>query len=238
MNRPEIICHMLSTLDGKIAGMSFAEAAMEPYFSAYGRIRKELEAEATVYGATTAKEIFVGKDKPVFSGNQTIKSPSDYICRKKADYYVVTIDPLGEVDWSSRKGNTRPGLENAHFVVVTSLEASEEYLNMLRNEGISYVISSGKNFGLQDPMKKLKAIFRINRVLLQGGGIVNGLFAREKLIDKISLIMAPFADCSSTASTTFETGSFLPTPIKPLEFEIEKTERIDPNGLWVYFTKN
>ena len=31
MNRPEVICHMVSTIDGKIVGQSFAEEGLRPY---------------------------------------------------------------------------------------------------------------------------------------------------------------------------------------------------------------
>lgn len=31
MDRPEVICHMASTIDGKIAGQSFAAEGLGPY---------------------------------------------------------------------------------------------------------------------------------------------------------------------------------------------------------------
>lgn len=35
MNRPEVICHMVSTIDGKIVGQSFAEEGLRPYLEFY-----------------------------------------------------------------------------------------------------------------------------------------------------------------------------------------------------------
>ena len=37
MNRPEVICHMASTIDGKIAGESFGAEGLGPYLEFYGK---------------------------------------------------------------------------------------------------------------------------------------------------------------------------------------------------------
>ena len=143
-----------------------------------------------------------------FARPSQITDDPDYICGQHAPYFVVAIDPLGEIPWKSGKPDGRPGLEDARIIVITSSQASKEYLNLLREKGIAYLISRGNEFHLTEPMEKLKSIFGIERISLQGGGLVNGTFANEKLIDKLSLVVIPFVDSSSSVPTTFETGSF------------------------------
>ena len=87
-------------------------------------------------------------------------------------------------------------------------------------------------------MEKLKSIFGIERISLQGGGLVNGTFANEKLIDKLSLVVIPFVDSSSSVPTTFETGSFFKHPISPLEFKLKEMQKIEPEGLWLSIKEN
>ena len=98
MNRPEVICHMVSTIDGKIAGQSFAEEGLRPYLEFYVQTKQKFETQATVYGASTAKEIFVGKDMEAFARPSQITDDPDYICGQHAPYFVVAIDPLGRTE--------------------------------------------------------------------------------------------------------------------------------------------
>lgn len=238
MNRPEVICHMVSTIDGKIAGQSFAAEGLGPYLEFYGKTKQRFQAQATAYGAFTAKEIFVGKDKENIKGSSAITDESDYICGEEAPYFVIAIDPLGEIPWKSGKPEGRPGLEDARIIVITSSRASKEYLDLLREKGIAYLISRDRDFCLTKPMEKLKSIFGIQRISLQGGGLVNGTFANEKLIDKLSLVVIPFVDSSSSVPTTFETGSFFKHLISPLEFKLMEIEKIEPEGLWLFYGRN
>ena len=48
MNRPEVICHMVSTIDGKIVGQSFAEEGLRPYLEFYVQTKQKFETQATV----------------------------------------------------------------------------------------------------------------------------------------------------------------------------------------------
>lgn len=109
MNRPEVICHMVSTIEGKIAGQSFAEEGLRPYLEFYVQTKQKFETQATVYGASTAKVIFVGKDMEAFARPSQITDDPDYICGQHAPYFVVAIDPLGEIPWKSGNLCTKDG---------------------------------------------------------------------------------------------------------------------------------
>lgn len=61
MNRPEVICHMVSTIDGKIVGQSFAEEGLRPYLEFYVQTKQKFETQATVYGASTEKKSLLEK---------------------------------------------------------------------------------------------------------------------------------------------------------------------------------
>lgn len=82
MNRPEVICHMVSTIDGKSQDSPLAPKDLGPYL----QTKQKFGAQATAYGASTAKEIFVGRDKENFKGAYE----SDYICGKEAPYFTLS----------------------------------------------------------------------------------------------------------------------------------------------------
>ena len=63
MERPYVICHILSSLDGKINGAFMKTGSVSVLGAEYGKCRTEMSADAWLYGATTTKE-FTGFRTP------------------------------------------------------------------------------------------------------------------------------------------------------------------------------
>ncbi|PRR89502.1 dihydrofolate reductase family protein [Bacillus atrophaeus] len=80
-------------------------------------------------------------------------------------------------------------------------------------------------------VKKLKNLFSIDKLMLEGGGFLNGSFLNEGLIDELSLILVPIADGTSNSVTLFETSSFL-TNQQPVNFFLKEIEKLD-DGLLI-----
>lgn len=64
MKRPYVICHILSSLDGKINGPFMGTESVRGLSAEYGRLRADSKADAWLYGTTTTKE-FTDFRKPV-----------------------------------------------------------------------------------------------------------------------------------------------------------------------------
>ena len=58
MNRPYVICHMLQSIDGKIAGGFFREKETTKLAKIYSEISTNYDGDAIIYGKTTALELF------------------------------------------------------------------------------------------------------------------------------------------------------------------------------------
>ena len=56
MERPFVVCHMLTSLDGKIDGAFFGVPETIPAIKAYGELRSFYGCQATLYGTTTMLE--------------------------------------------------------------------------------------------------------------------------------------------------------------------------------------
>ena len=82
MNRPYVICHILSSLDGKINGPFMAARSTGLLASEYGKIRTEINADAWMYGTTTVKE-FLNFREPVLNQNACVP-----------DMLIVLSEPL------------------------------------------------------------------------------------------------------------------------------------------------
>ncbi len=79
MDRPFVVCHMLSSLDGKIDGEFFSAPECRPALAEYGNLRGFYGCQATLYGTTTMigsyADGMVGElpdisDRKVVNGNQ------------------------------------------------------------------------------------------------------------------------------------------------------------------------
>lgn len=70
--------------------------------------------------------------------------------------------------------------------------------------------------------------------MLEGGGVLNGSFLNEGLIDELSLVLVPIVDGSSNSLTLFESSES-----KPVNFILKSIEKLDDGGVWMkYITKN
>lgn len=237
--RPTVICHLLQSIDGKIAGPFFGLPEVGPLAREYARIGESLEADAVAYGTTTLDELFIHGARPelpaVYGGPA---ARTDYVRVCDAEKYLVAIDPHGRLGWTSDKPVGRPSLADAHIVEVLCEDVSDAYLAHLERLGVSYIFAGEQELELAVALEKLGRYFGIGRVLLQGGGIVDGSFAAEGLVDELSLVVAPVIDCSTGVPTAFETGPFLREPIAALAFELLDVERLAGGGLWLHYGRD
>jgi riboflavin biosynthesis pyrimidine reductase len=77
------------------------------------------------------------------------------------------------------------------------------YLADLRKKSISYLIAGKSEIDFAAALERLHRDFGIRKLMLEGGGGVNGSLLAAGLIDEISLLLCPFAD-GAPAPTVFD----------------------------------
>ena len=83
-----------------------------------------------------------------------------------------------------------------------------------------------------------KALFKIDTLMLSGGGFINWSFLQAGLVDELSLVIAPLADGENKTPTLFERSDFLPASA-PVEFALKSVEVGQGDSLWLrYSVKN
>ncbi len=100
MDRPYTICHILSSLNGKISGPFMDNGAILTAASEYGSLRQEMKGNAWLYGTTTTKE-FTGHRKPELPGEDSFVPPGDFVANNRSLLYYVSVDTKGEIGWES-----------------------------------------------------------------------------------------------------------------------------------------
>ena len=237
MDRPYIICHMVTSLDGKVTGDFLGKSAYSGLIEDYYRIHREYGADGFLCGRVTMEGSFPQPPVPSNDYDGPPIAREDYIA-EKASFYAVAIDPKGKLWWGNRAiSDTDEGYDGAHIIEVLTESVPDAFLAHLRSKGVSYLFAGKTEMNLPLAVQKLKGLFGIQTLLLEGGGIVNGSFLQEGLIDEISLVIAPAAEPSTKAVPLFQTGKYQAGDIPIASFQLKKATKLEHGGLWLIYQK-
>lgn len=193
MDRPYIICHMVQSLDGKVTGDFLYTPACEPATELYYELNRTLPAQGFACGRVTMEGSFTQgwfPDLTPFAGAEV--PPGDFVADHQADRFAVSFDRRGRLGWKEPIiVDEDPGYGGAHIIQVMCQGVAPAYLAYLRKTGISYILAGTDDLDLLLALQKLKNLFGIETLLLEGGSILNGAFQRAGLIDELSLVVTP-----------------------------------------------
>ncbi|MEK4466245.1 hypothetical protein BK121_00605 [Paenibacillus odorifer] len=236
MDRPYIICHMLTSLDGKIIGDYLDEERTAYFIDEYENIHDRYGCKAWICGRITMEENFtLGNKLELEQSNLSSIPRTDYIVQKDASTYAVAVDPTGKLGWT--KNYISEGSHNRtedHIIEVLTEQVSDAYLAYLKNLGISYIFGGKERLNFSVVVGKLKQLFSIDKLMLEGGGILNGSFLNEDLIDELSLVIVPIADGASNSVTLFEMDASMKQQ-PPANFSLKSVEKLADDGLWLKY---
>lgn len=183
--RPYVICHMVPSVDGRI--VTDAWRLPRGFVAEYERAGSSFHADAWIIGRISM-EPYAGKAAlPARAGRARIPR-TDFVARSDAPSYAIAIDPSGKLRWESGS------LDEEHAVAVLTEQVPDRYLAFLRSRGVSYLFGGKKRIVLPTVLRKLRAHFGIRKLLLEGGGKINGSFLAAGVIDELSVLVAPVAD--------------------------------------------
>ena len=90
--RPYIICHMLSSVDGKIDGAALDAVTGDSEYEATGA---KLNGDAWICGRTTMQQHFA-EEASFVSASKTSAGPQPVFVARRADSYAISVDTLGK----------------------------------------------------------------------------------------------------------------------------------------------
>jgi riboflavin biosynthesis pyrimidine reductase len=187
MTRPFIICHMCTSIDGKILGHRWFKlpggkaGAMlfEPTAASFG-------IGAWIVGTTTMKE-FQGRPMKLPSPKTPFRS-GDFIASLNAKTYAIGVDAKAVLRFQKNQ------IAGDHVILLITHRASHPYRAHLRKAGVSYLICGKTRVDLPLALNKLHKKFGLKKLMLQGGGTFNGSMLQAHLVDEISHVVVPIVD--------------------------------------------
>lgn len=193
MQRPYIICHMVVSLDGKVTGDFLTVPECEKGTDIYYEVNRNFAADAFACGRITMEESFTKGYHPDLAPYENADVPAgDHIADPEAKFYAVAFDRHGKLGWKTPMiVDDDPGYGDAHIIEVLMESVDKRYLAYLRRLGISYIFGGKEEIDIPLVLTKLKKQFGIEKMLLEGGSILNGAFLAADVIDELSLVYVP-----------------------------------------------
>lgn len=238
MARPYIICHMVTSLDGKVSGGFLEKSEYSGIIETYYQIHKNYAADGFLCGRITMAGSFPQPPVRLTKYEGAALDRNDFIAEKAA-FYAVAVDPQGKLLWNDRViSDLDAGYDGAHIIEVLTEQVSDDFLAHLRSKGVSYVFGGKEKLNLDFVVRKLKSLFNIDKLLLEGGGIVNGSFLEAGLIDEISMVVIPAAEPSEKAIPLFQTSKYTSADAQTAAFRLKSAEKLDNGSLWLTYQNN
>jgi 2,5-diamino-6-(ribosylamino)-4(3H)-pyrimidinone 5'-phosphate reductase len=222
--KPFVICHMLSSVDGRIKQDIWGFKNHHKYFE---ETAEKIKADAWLVGRVTMEEFSSKKKLPEMAS--AIRIPKEDFIGRHARTYAVVIDPAGKCRWDNNMVSTE------HVIEVLTEKVSSRYLEHLRSQNVSYIFGGKKELDLSRVLDKLYKLFKIKTLRIDGGGHVNGSFLKAGLIDEFSLVLAPVADGTIGNPSVFEVEKGFGRR-RATQFKLKSVKRIYHDFLWIRYS--
>ncbi|GEP08956.1 RibD family protein [Methylobacterium gnaphalii] len=227
--RPHVICHMTSSVDGRIKVRRWTTLDADDH---YETIHKRLEGNAWMCGRITMQG-YADSAKPLPQAPDATQpiDREDHVAKTDASGYAVALDARGVMDWGARND-----IEGDHVVVVLTQRVSEDRLRRLRAGGQSYILAGETEVDFPLALQKLRRHFGIERLLLEGGGGINGSMLKAGMVDELSLLLAPAVDGLKGTPAVFDIeGSEDQTLAKTRRLTLKSCEPLEGGTVWLRY---
>jgi riboflavin biosynthesis pyrimidine reductase len=199
MNKPHIICHMLTGIDGRLHPSRFTrspDGERKDCSSVTEAIYADFDADAWMVGRVTMVEMAKGAPHPPKSAPKPPR-PFHFV-KRSGTKYAIAVDPHARVHFA------KSDVGGDHPVVLLGPGVSDEHLTELVADGISYAIADTEPMSLAAMMDVLHRELGIKKLLLEGGASINNAFLAAGLVDELSVIIAPGVDGTRASESIIE----------------------------------
>lgn len=194
MNRPITTLFMLMSVDGKISTGAADDLDVDKDFPKIAGVREGLHQYYEIERTTDLWTLNSGRVQAKIGVN-TKKMPS----RTTVSFVVIDNNHLNE------NGIRYLCALSKTFVLITSNADHPAFGVKERNFHIMYQ----KELSLENALIDLKSKYGCERITIQTGGTLNGLFLREKLFDCVDIVVAPVLIGGKDTSTLIDGESLL-----------------------------
>ncbi|MFT3822908.1 MAG: RibD family protein [Chitinophagaceae bacterium] len=229
MKKPYVICHMASSVNGKIITANWGDPEKRKLFSSlYEECHTSYNSQGWMCGRVTMEKDFSKGEKPVLVQPAAAIERVSFIGDSEADSFAIAIDAKGKLGWPANE------LGGDHIISVLTEGVSDAYLHYLQQKKVSYIFAGKEEVDFALVLEQLVDLFGIKTLMLEGGGVINGSLLNAGLIDELSLLILPIADSTPGTNTVFEAVEGLALPVAP-QLHLKDVQRLEGSVLWLKY---
>ena len=199
--RPYVVCLMESSLDGRLHPSRWTrspDGTPKDWSAIYASTHDDLKVDAWMVGRVTMAEMAKGQPHlPEKSVPQ--KRPHHFAAGHKKPY-AVALYRSGKLHFA------RSDVGGDHVIVLLGRGVPDSHLAELKGDGISYIVADRSEIDLAGALETLRKEFAIERLALEGGGVINGSFLAARLVDELIVIIGPGVDGRADSPSIVEAG--------------------------------
>ena len=192
--RPRVICHMVQSIDGKTEPSAYGVED-----TGYDETAEELNSTAWICGRVTMQDFAKFQDPTSFVPQSDAKAgPRKPFLAKRTGSYAISADTRGIINWNKNE------IYGDHLVCLVSESAPADYLVMLEQHAISYIVAGHDSIDFAAALEVIGTELGVERLLLEGGGHINGALLDRGLVDEVSLLVLPAIDGRHEPAGSFD----------------------------------
>ncbi len=222
MKKPYIICHMMTSIDGRIdCAMTSKLKGVADYYTTL----EEINVPTTVSGRVTA-ELEMAEPGKFIPENGEIYGKEGFSKKTEAKGYEVIIDTKGKLLWPDASGMNKP------YLIITSESVTKEYLEYLDRQNISWIACGKERVDLVKASAILCEQFNVARMGIVGGPKINTAFLEAGLLDEISILIGAGIDGRGGMPAVFD-GLDMNHDVTSLK--LKDVKRFDSDAVWIRY---
>jgi len=181
---------MVTSIDGRLHPSRFTsspDGSRREWSAQYEKVHASLGGDAWLVGRVTMQEMSkAGAHPPVKA--EGVRRPL-HVAKGNAKTFAVALDPSGKTHFS------KSDVGGDHVIVLLGKDVPDSHLAELAGDGVSYVVSEGRDIDLAVALDVLAREFGIKHLVVEGGAATNGAFlVVPGLVDELIVLVAPALD--------------------------------------------
>jgi len=220
---------MTTSLDGRILASVWGdEPRIIKMLNKYEETHIALGVRAWIVGRTTMERDFTNFEKPILSDSKRTITREDFNAAGTGVSFAIVVDGSGKLGWKES------AISGDHVITILTESVPDGYLQHLQDIGLSYLFAGKEKVNLQLALEKLRSVFGIEELLLEGGGHMNGSFLNEGLIDEFHQLLLPLVDGRKDVVGVFEVDEKVRKAPCTL-MKLKNVRQLDDGVLWLTY---
>ena len=217
---------MMTSIDGRIdCAMTAQIKGVDEYY----KTLNELDSPSRLSGRVTAEleMALSGKFSP--KKNEPFGKES-FSKKKDSEGYEIVVDTKGVLLWDDDSKYEK------HHLIITSEKVSKEYLDYLDSKHISWISCGKDKIDLVKSMEILSKEFKVKRLAVVGGPLINSSLLDAGILDEISILMGLGIDGRKGMPGVFD-GFGMDHPVFT-KLKFTEVKSFKDGAVWIRYTLN